>query len=190
MLTGTFSERDEGLSSRKLGTDVSTYNLSKRLTYEFFRFHCQTEGFALGKFVLPNPFGAFEDPRFTAYLMKNWLTGRRPGCNTPHYIRDNMFGSLLALVYVRFLEQLSSDTQLTRLAPSGFVSSQGDFALKVASEMESRLGIPCPLDLAERHDFIEPRVRINTDRIDADSYGFNEAEAWDEMASYYKGQFS
>ena len=53
-------------------------------------------GVGLGKFVIPNPFGPYEEPRFTAYLMKNWLAGATPNCSSPAYVRDNIHASLLA----------------------------------------------------------------------------------------------
>jgi hypothetical protein len=34
----------------------------------------RNKGFTFQKFVVPNPFGPYEEPRFTAYLMKT----RRP----------------------------------------------------------------------------------------------------------------
>ena len=59
-------------------------------------------GIGLGKFVIPNPFGPYEEPRFTAYLIKNWLAGATPNCSSPAYVRDNIHVSLLAKVYARF----------------------------------------------------------------------------------------
>jgi UDP-glucose 4-epimerase len=37
-------------------------------------------------------------------------------------------------------------------------------------------------------DFSEPMVRINTDPLDAGRLGWNDVEAWDELASYYSEQ--
>ena len=45
--------------------------------------------------------------------------------------------------------------------------------------------LPCPVELKKQVDFPEPRVRINTDPVDADAVGWDESAAWDEMADYY-----
>ena len=75
---------------------------------------------------------------------------------------------------------------LSRLAPSGYVESQGSFAQRVAGEMRRRLGAECGLNLAQQTEFDEPRIRINTDPLDADRLGWDEARAWDELAEYYQ----
>jgi len=45
----------------------SPYGLSKGLTAQAFRYWCGALDVPLGKFVLPNPFGPFEEPRFCHY---------------------------------------------------------------------------------------------------------------------------
>jgi len=61
-----------------------------------FRYHCGEARIPLGKFVIPNPFGPFEEPRFTAYLMRSWKDGKPAGVKTPDYVRDNVPVDLLA----------------------------------------------------------------------------------------------
>ena len=39
----------------------------------------------------------------------------------------------------------------------------------------ARLVLDCPLELAHQTVFAEPPIRINTDRVDADRLGWNEA---------------
>jgi hypothetical protein len=52
--------------------------------------------------------------------------------------------------------------------------------------MRPRLGIPCAVELKRQTEFSEPRVRINTDIPDAAALGWDEAAAWDGMATYYR----
>src|SRR5437016_9356921 len=68
LLTGTVFEPDEGAGEEPLRA-FSPYGLSKGLTWQVFRYYCRAAGVPLGKFVIPNPFGPWEEPRFTAYLM-------------------------------------------------------------------------------------------------------------------------
>jgi nucleoside-diphosphate-sugar epimerase len=185
LLTGSVFEGGEGAGSDGL-PDFSPYGLSKALTAQVFRHHCRREGLSLGKFVVPNPFGPWEEPRYTAYLMKAWLAGGTPACASPRYVRDNVHVSLLARAYARFAAGLSVSGGEARLNPSGYVESQGAFTLRVATEMRPRLGLPCAVELREQVDFPEPRVRINTDLLDGRALGWDEAVAWDEMARYYR----
>jgi UDP-glucose 4-epimerase len=183
VLTGSVFENDEGVGS---GTReaFSPYGLSKALTWQIFRYYAQSHHIRLGKFVIPNPFGPYEDPRcFTHYLLKNWFAGLTPSVNTPAYVRDNIHASLLAKVYAHFIATLAEGT--SRINPSGYIETQGAFARRVADELSKRLGLKCALALKTQSDFPEPRVRINTDVAATMAPGWNEGVAWDEFADYY-----
>jgi len=69
-----------------------------------------------------------------------------------------------------------------RTNPSGYVETQGAFALRFAREIGPRTGLDCHVTLAHQTDFPEPPVRINTDRIDLPCW--NEPAAWDAIADY------
>ncbi len=184
VLTGTVFEGGEGAGSQGL-PHFSRYGLSKALTAQIFQHFCQQAGFALGKFVIPNPFGPYEEPRFTAYLVRNWRAGQTPCVQTPAYVRDNIHASLLAKHYASFVANLSEQAGFTRTNPSGYVESQGAFAQRFARELETRLEMPCPVELAEQSEFTEPMTRINTDSLDTSALGWKESNAWDEVAQYY-----
>jgi len=183
ILTGSFFENDEGSGSRDLRA-FSPYGLSKAFTWQLFRYHAEIRQMTLGKFVIPNPFGPYEEPRFTHYLMKKWFAGATAAVNTPSYIRDNIHASLLARIYAHFVARLPDG--ISRTDPSGYVESQGAFTQRVAAEMRSRLDLPCELELNTQTDFTEPRVRINMDQFDAVTLNWSETKAWDEFADYYR----
>jgi UDP-glucose 4-epimerase len=185
LLTGSVFEEGEGAGSQGLPS-FSPYGLSKALTAQVFRYYCECTGLTLGKFVIPNPFGPYEEPRFTAYLMKTWLKGETPACSSPAYVRDNIHVSLLAKSYVWFAQRLANAPRFAKVNPSGYVESQGAFTLRMAQEMRSRLKKPCLVELKKQAEFPEPRVRINTDILDAEALGWNESEAWDDLAVYYQ----
>jgi UDP-glucose 4-epimerase len=184
LLSGSVFEGDEGAGSQGL-PNFSPYGLSKALTAQVFRYYCTRASIGLGKFVIPNPFGAYEEPRFTTYLLKNWLAGAMPNCSSPAYVRDNIHVSLLAKAYARFVQVIPAEG-FARTNPSGYVESQGAFTLRLAQEMRPRLGLPCLVELKKQVEFPEPRIRINTDPADADGLGWDESAAWDEMADYYQ----
>jgi UDP-glucose 4-epimerase len=185
ILTGSIFEQDEGAGDAPLRA-FSPYGLSKGLTWEFYRFLSQTMGFPLGKFVIPNPFGPFEEPRFCNYLIQSWFKGEVPTVRTPLYVRDNIHVDLLAAAYGSFVSKVPAQKGVIKLNPSFYVESQGAFAVRFATEMAPRLGIACPVTSLLQSEFGEPMVRINSDRIDGATLGWSEAAAWDAEAEFYK----
>lgn len=183
LLTGSVFENDEGAGSQGLPA-FSPYGLSKGLTAQVFRYYTGIREMGLGKFVIPNPFGPYEEPRFTAYLIRTWKQGKTPSVSTPAYVRDNIHVTILAKAYRWFVDQVP-ECGFRRFNPSGYVETQGAFARRFAAEMAPRLGIPCPVELKPQTDFPEPRVRINTDLLDATALAWDEAQAWDEIATHY-----
>jgi UDP-glucose 4-epimerase len=184
--TGSVFENDEGAGSEGLPA-FSPYGLSKALSWQVARHYAIREGLAAAKFVIPNPFGPWEEPRFTAYLLKCWRAGSPAAVNTPEYVRDNIHVSLLARSYVAFVERLPASPGVVRVNPSGYIESQGAFALRVATQMRPRFGLACEVDLKVQREFTEPRIRVNTDPAALLAPDWNEEQAWDEFASYYKG---
>ncbi len=183
VLTGSVFEGGEGRGSGD-GQAFSPYGLSKELTYRVFEYFLRLRDVKLGKFVVPNPFGPFEEPRFTAYLARCWIEGNAAVVNTPDYIRDNIHVDLLAKMYVQFVEDICAGDELTmHINPSGYVESQGEFAGRFAIEMRRRTGAACNLKLATQKDFSEPIDRHNTDK--AQVVGWSEEAAWDRIAEYY-----
>jgi UDP-glucose 4-epimerase len=185
LLTGSVFEQGEGEGSDLLRA-VSPYGLSKGLTSEVFKFYCQVLHLKLGKFVIPNPFGPYEEPRFTTFLIKSWFEGKTPTISSPNYSRDNIPVSLLAKAYRCFGEKLTTEPGYVQMNPSYFAGNQGQFTLRFAEEMKKRLSIPCSVDLQEQSDFLEPEVRINNDPLDPKKLGWNEDKSWDELAEFYR----
>lgn len=181
LLTGTVFEPGEGAGSDELRA-VSPYGLSKGLTSAYFEYFCKVMGNPLKKFVIPNPFGPYEELRFTTFLAQTWLAKKVAPMTHPLYVRDNIPVSLLAKAYAKF-----ATSSATKLNPSGYVESQGAFTLRFQKEMQTRLHLPCDVDFKEQTDFAEPRVRINTDPLDLE---WNEKVFWDELANFYLSTYA
>ncbi len=185
VLTGTVFEPDEGTGDEPLRA-FSPYGLSKAMTFQLFRYYCHEAGLALGKFVIPNPFGPFEEPRFTAYLMRNWREGKPVEVITPDYLRDNIHVDLLAAVFGQFVQRVSElKAGCVKTNPSGYVGKQGEFAQRVAQEAKARLGWVCELKLARQEDFSEPLSRSNTEPASRLVPGWDEQKAWDAFIEFY-----
>jgi UDP-glucose 4-epimerase len=184
VLTGSIFEQNEGAGSAPLRA-FSPYGLSKGLTAAAAEFYAGREGFSFEKFVIPNPFGPYEEPRFTGYLMRAWLARETAQVQTPRYVRDNVPVSLLAKAYAKFVAASPPASTVRRLNPSFYAESQGAFAERVRRECEKRLGFSCRLEFAKQTDFSEPAVRVNTDPLDPEALRWSEAEAWHEFVRHY-----
>jgi hypothetical protein len=188
-MTGSVFEANEGTGEEPLRA-FSGYGLSKTLTWSIAEFSATTVRSKIGKFVIANPFGPFEEERFTTYLIRSWCNGATAEVKTPSYVRDNIHVSLLALAYKRFVERFcSTGIGSARSNPSCYVETQGSFTHRFASAMRFRLNLPCEFALAEQKDFSEPIVRINTERIFNSFPEWNEESAWDELAEYYEQEY-
>lgn len=176
VLTGSVFEQGEGAGSDGLRA-VSPYGLSKGLTSDFFAYYCAVVGMPLGKFVIPNPFGTYEEVRFTTFCAQNWLSGKAVTVTQPDYVRDNIPVTLLSKAYAQFV----SDTK-SKLKPCGFTDSQGSFIERFAREMRTRLKMPCEVIIAEQKEFPEPKVRVNTDLLKIE---WDENAFWDDLARFY-----
>lgn len=186
VITGSVFESDAGVGDGSREA-FSPYGLSKALTAQVFRYWCQKQGVALGKFNIANPFGVFEEPRFCNFLIRSWAKGETPRVNTPLYVRDNIFVDLLARYYAVYLETVAGGTFRSEFGPIGFAETQGAFAQRFAAEMRPRLGLDCGVDLGEQTTFDEPLVRLNSDHV-ALPEGWSHDEAWNRLADYYRPQ--
>ena len=63
LIIGSVFEADEGLGERPLRA-FSPYGLAKTLSAQIAAYWCAAAHVPLGKFVIPNPFGIMEEPRF------------------------------------------------------------------------------------------------------------------------------
>ena len=184
VLTGSVFEQKEGAGSEPLRA-FSPYGLSKGLTAAAAAFYAGREGVSFEKFVIPNPFGPYEEPRFTSYLMRTWLKSETARVQTPRYVRDNIPVDLLAKAYAGFVAAGPAAGGARRLNPSCYPETQGAFAERVRREAAARLALPCALELGEQTEFPEPPVRINTDLLDAPALGWDESAAWNGFVEYY-----
>jgi UDP-glucose 4-epimerase len=183
--TGSVFEPDEGAGPEPRRA-FSPYGLSKGLTWSVVRFESERAGLAAHKFVVPNPFGPYEEPRFVAHAVDRWRRGEPLEVRTPRYLRDNIHVDLLARAYARFVAEAAAGAPARKFGPCGYRETQGAFAERFARELGPRLGVEARVTLSEQADFAEPLVRVNRDAIDPAAYGFDERAAWDQLAAYYR----
>lgn len=173
LLTGSYFETEA----------FTPYGLSKALSSEIFLFYAKNLQIKLGKFVIANPFGPYEEDRYTSYLIDCWKEKKIAYVKTPDYLRDNVPVLPLSIAYADFAERLSLKPGVDIFRPSGYVETQGSFTKRFAREMGSRLGLDCPFVFAENPSYLEPMELKNSDCIiqDWDEKGF-----WDDLAQFYR----
>lgn len=185
--TGTVFEPYEGVGDEQRRA-FNPYGLSKHVSFEVMRMEAARIGMPIGKFVIPNPFGPFEEARFTTYLAREWAADRVPKVGTPNYVRDNIHVSLLSVAYRQFCESFDPKVAVSKCAPCGYVESQGAFASRVAEELRSRSGRACHLEFAEQMDYSEPMFRTNSHHL-RPSADWTAAMAWDALAAFYREMY-
>jgi len=185
VFTGSVFEANEGAGSAPMKA-FSPYGLSKGLTSEVFRHWCTHYNVPFAKFIIANPFGPFEEPRFCAHLIKTWRAGGTAEVRTPSYLRDNIHVDLLALSYANFVKKTVKAGRSERLGPMGYVETQGAFTERYAGAMRPRLGLECKVNFLQQTDFSEPLARINTHPIDSAALAWSETAAWDNIADFYR----
>jgi len=184
LVTGTVFEAGEGgVPEEPLA--VTPYGLSKTLTNIALQHHAAWAGLRFGRFVIPSPYGAFEQQRsFPAYLFRSWFAGETPVVRTPLYLRDHLPAPLLARAYAEHLAALLSDPATAAVArPSGWQASQAAFAEKLAAEAGPRLARECRTAFAEQTEFPEPLRRVNAEPARRD--GWDEPAFWDDYVSWH-----
>jgi nucleoside-diphosphate-sugar epimerase len=189
IVTGSIFEPFEGVGDLQQHA-FSPYGLSKHFSFEIFRFEAGRLGLALDKFVIGNPFGPLEEPRFTSYLAREWSAGRTPSVMTPMYVRDNIHVDLLAREYLVLCETPPlEDGGVRKATPSGYIESQGAFAQRVAAEMSRRIGRRLEVVLSRQETFLEPLIRVNCTPSQVRHPEWSEDQAWDGLYQYYVDSF-
>jgi Nucleoside-diphosphate-sugar epimerases len=179
MYSGTVFEPEYGPRARPA---ISRYGISKQAVFEVLRLAADRAGLDLRKVVISNPFGPGESGRFGNYLASSWRAGTTPEVRTPRYIRDNIPSPELAMRYVDHLEAGAERRDVLR--PSGYLESQHDFALRVASEVGARLGRELPVAAAVQTVFDEPLVLVN-DGSRSEAFVAREGAFWDDYAATF-----
>jgi len=188
--TGSIFEPNEGLGDEQLDA-FNLYGLSKNFTNELFKYYSKLYNLSFGKFVIPNPFGFLEEPRFTNYLFKCWKNYEVPVVKTPKYIRDNVPVNLLSLSYANFILQICNRiknnhiSQIHKCNPSGYVESQGDFALRLIKNIEKYFNLTYKVELYDQIIFDQPVKRFNDYKLFENFPNWNEEQFWIEYLNFY-----
>jgi len=182
VVTGTYYEPDEGDGSTPL-EGFSPYALSKSLSFAVARYYGQRNGLAVGKFVMPNPFGPLENKGFTYSMIQRWISGQAFSVQAPEYVRDNIHVDLLALAYEAFCRRVfCGKERFARTSPSGYVENQGLFAQRFQSAVGLRTSLACGLEICRQTEFNEPLNRHNLEPAAAQFPQWSESAAWDGIA--------
>ncbi len=178
LATGTYFESGEGGGEEA----ASPYGLSKALTNAAQRDLARAAGLGFGKFVIPAPFGPWEEGRLVWSLFQAWTKGRAAEILTPDYVRDHLPAPYLALAYAWAAARICEDGGEQAFRPSGYVERVGDFAARVAGEVRARSDLACEIVEHAQAEFPEPRRRANSEPLLDDA---EEQPFWDIYVDYY-----
>lgn len=170
------------LGNRSENRPVSPYAIAKTATSEIWSDALRTEGIAVKDFVITNPFGPFEEPRFVNYLVRTWKAGEVPMLQAPQYIRDNVPISLLAQSYATYA---LSDLGTQSFCPSYKPMSNLEFAKLIARKFSKVLGSEPLVHSASDPQQVEPLFLGGIDAVDFDSE-HAEQRFWNDYANFYK----
>jgi UDP-glucose 4-epimerase len=156
VFTGSVFEPYEGRGDPECQA-FSPYGLSKHMSYELFRLESRRVEIGLRKFVIPNPFGPYEELRFTSHAVREWSEGRVPIVFSPHYIRDNIHVSLLAKAYCRFCEEAPGAPQ--PLPAKRIRRDAGNVRAPLCPRNRQETGRDLHFQFQEQSELTEPRAR-------------------------------
>jgi nucleoside-diphosphate-sugar epimerase len=178
LATGTYFESGEGGGEEA----ASPYGLSKALTNAALREFAQAAGLGFGKFVIPAPFGPWEEGRLVWSLFQAWTESRPAEIRTPDYVRDHVPVPYLAMAYAAAAERLLETGGDLAFRPSGYVERIGDFASRVAQHVRMQTDMVCEIIEHAQTAFPEPLRRANSEPcLDEHPQAF-----WDLYIDYYE----
>ena len=163
----------------------SGYGESKWRTDQLFSIACHQANLRCARFVIPNPFGPFDNPKLPLQMAKQWSQGLPLHIKTPLYIRDNIHVRLLAEHYASWIEALPQQPSYTTSLPSGYVESVHQFSERVAKEIRLRTGWRCEIIVQKQEAFPQPRILHNTTSL-LQSVHRNEVADWDALARWFQ----
>jgi nucleoside-diphosphate-sugar epimerase len=186
VLSASVFEPEEGAGS-DLRPAFNAYGLAKQLTWQTLRFHAERHRLALGRFVIPHPFGPHEKPGFVSQLVEAWRAGRPGYVRRPQLVRDFIHVDLLAAAYAGFCLDVHRKDSGGRLAPSGYVGSLAALSGLIAAELRPRLGLTCEVELADPPEpGDEPLCRCNSDTLEQLVSDWPFERSWDRLADFYR----
>lgn len=188
--TGSIFEPNEGEGDVNRRA-FNPYGLSKYFTNQIFKYYSQIHNISFGKFVIPNPFGQFEEPRFTNYLFNCWSKNETPLVRTPKYIRDNVPVDLLAKSYSDFVVKIIDENSKSIISqdyqfnPSGYVESQQLFTKRIIMNINNKFNLEYKVEFYDQIKFDQPISRYNNNSLFGLYPNWNENQFWIDYLEFY-----
>jgi len=159
----------------------SPYGLMKKMTFDTTEFYGTHFGMQVSKFVIPNPFGPLDNPKFISMLLKAWQQGKTPSVQLFPYIRDNIPIDLLALGFADWVERCPATVGRSIYRPSGYVSTMAEFVRRLQRECRQRTGWACDVRFTKQTDFAQPLRLVNDVPLMPLFSAWDEQAFWDRL---------
>ena len=161
------------------------YALSKKISYLSAREIALNSGLSFVRYVIPNPFGPYEDKKLTFHIIKSLHLGNDVSLKTPYYIRDMIHIEHLASDYVRAIQSLDDLCDCSTVRPSEYSLSIIEFATILCDEYNKRFGTNHKVLKSEQDNYREPESMINNQNVRLSLPDYDDAKCWDRLFEYY-----
>ena len=161
------------------------YALSKKISYLSAREIALNSGLSFLRYIIPNPFGPYEDKKLTFHIIKSLHLGNDVSLKTPYYIRDMIHVEHLASDYVRCIQSLDGLCESSTNRPSEYPLSIMEFATILCEEYNKRYGSNHKVIKSEQENHKEPAKMFNNQKGRLSLPDYDDAKSWDHIFQYY-----
>lgn len=160
------------------------YALSKKTSYTIVKHLALSMGLKFIRFVIPNPFGPFEDKKLCFHLTKSLVEGNDFIVKTPDYVRDMIHIENLAEIYVKQISQ-SSEKSFKECRPSEYRMKIFDFAKLLTLKYNRFHNTEHEIGKIKQEIFNEPLELLNSEFNSASRKSKDNDDLWRNYFGYY-----
>lgn len=160
------------------------YALSKKTSYTIVKHLALSIGLNFVRFVIPNPFGPFEDQKLCFHLTKSLMQGNDFIIKTPDYVRDMIHIEKLAEIYVKQILH-RNETSFKECRPSEYRMKIFDFAKLLTSKYNRFHNTDHEIGKIKQDIFNEPLELLNSEFKSASRKSKDNDDLWHNYFGFY-----
>lgn len=161
------------------------YALSKKTSYTIVKHLSISMGFNFVRFVIPNPFGPFEDQKLCFHLTKSLMQGSDFIVKTPDYLRDMIHIENLAEIYVKQILHSRELSIFKECRPSEYRMKIFDFAKLLTSKYNQFYNAEYEIEKMKQEIFNEPIELLNGEFNSVSGKSKDNDNLWYNYFEYY-----
>ena len=165
--------------------NFSKYSISKDIVSLYLTFLCEKKRLLLSFFTIANPFGIYEEKRYTNYLIKTWNNNETVFVKTPYYFRDNIPIDYLNFFFLNHVNKVLISKRGIFNCPSYYKMTQLDFTKIFKKKYEQKVKKKVKIKINNNfnvEDYAQPLRRVGSKKID---FSKKINIFWEKYLSYY-----